>query len=266
MKVAVAQFASKPDATANRARALGLMRNAAEAGAELVVLPEAAMYSLDRPAAEIVRAAEALDGPFVTALAEAASALGVTAIAGMFEKVPGEQQVHNTVIAVSSQGLLGRYRKLHLYDALGHKESDSLVPGQFDGNELLVLPLGEFMVGVVTCYDLRFPELFRALADKDVTVFAVSAAWVAGPLKQEHWMTMCRARAIENTSYLLAAAQPPPAYCGRSLVLDPMGVEIAGLGETDGVAVAEISPERVRSVRAALPVLLQRRYEVRPKP
>jgi predicted amidohydrolase len=266
VKVAVAQFASKPDATANRARALGLMRNAAEAGAELVVLPEAAMYSLDRPAAEIVRAAEALDGPFVTALAEAASALGVTAIAGMFEKVPGEQRVHNTVVAVGAPGVLGRYRKLHLYDALGHKESDSLVPGQFDGNELLVLPLGEFMVGVVTCYDLRFPELFRALADKDVTVFAVSAAWVAGPLKQEHWTTMCHARAIENTCYLLAAAQPPPAYCGHSLVLDPMGVELAGLGETDGVAVAEISPERVRSVRAALPVLLQRRYEVRPKP
>jgi predicted amidohydrolase len=246
VKVAVAQFASKPDATANRARALGLMRNAAEAGAELVVLPEAAMYSLDRPAAEIVRAAEALDGPFVTALAEAASALGVTAIAGMFEKVPGEQRVHNTVVAVGAPGVLGRYRKLHLYDALGHKESDSLVPGQFDGNELLVLPLGEFMVGVVTCY--------------------VSAAWVAGPLKQEHWTTMCHARAIENTCYLLAAAQPPPAYCGHSLVLDPMGVELAGLGETDGVAVAEISPERVRSVRAALPVLLQRRYEVRPKP
>ena len=234
MRVAVAQFASGPDAAANRARALDLLRNAAEGGAELVVLPEAAMYPLDRPAAEITRAAETLDGPFATALTQAASALGVTAIAGMFEKVPGEQQVHNTVIAVSSQGLLGRYRKLHLYDALGQKESDALV--------------------------------FRALADRGVTVFAVSAAWVAGPLKQEHWMTMCRARAIENTSYLLAAAQPPPAYCGRSLVLDPMGVEIAGLGETEGVAAAEISSERVRSVRTALPVLLQRRYEVRPKP
>jgi predicted amidohydrolase len=79
-------------------------------------------------------------------------------------------------------------------------------------------------------------------------------------------MTMCRARAIENTSYLLAAAQPPPNYCGRSLVIDPMGLEIVGLGDTDGVATAEISPERVSSVRAALPVLAQRRYEVRPRP
>ncbi len=248
MRVAVAQFASKPDAAANRARVLDLLKDGAEAGAELVVLPEAAMYPLDRPAAEIARVAEALDGPFASALAQAASALGVTAIAGMFEKVPGERRVHNTVIAVSSQALLGRYRKLHLYDALGHKESDSLVAGPIDGDELLVLNLGEFVMGVVTCYDLRFPEPFRALADKGVTVFAVPAAWVAGPLKQEHWTTMCRARAIENTSYLLAAAQPPPAYCGHSLILDPMGVEIAGLGETDGVVTAEISPERVSSV------------------
>ena len=224
------------------------------------------MYPLDRPPAELARAAEPLDGPFVNALVQAATELGVTAIAGMFEKVPGEQRVHNTVVAVDARGLRGSYRKLHLYDALGHKESDAFAPGRIDGDELFVLSLGELVVGVVTCYDLRFPELFRALADRGVTVFAVPAAWVAGPLKEEHWMTLCRARAIENTSYLLAAAQPPPTYCGRSLVVDPMGVEIAGLGETDGVAHTEISAGRVTSVRALLPVLLQRRYEVRPKP
>jgi len=265
VRVAVAQFASEPDALANRERALELLRAAAHGGAELVVLPEAAMYPLDRPAAELADVAEKLDGAFVTALADEASALGVTAIAGMFEDVPGEQRVHNTVVAVGRAGLLGRYRKLHLYDALGRKESEALVPGPIDGDELLVLPLGELVVGVVTCYDLRFPELFRALADRGVSVFAVPSAWVAGPLKEEHWMTMCRARAIENTSYLLAAAQPPPSYCGRSVVLDPMGIVLAGLGESDGVAAAEISAERVRAVRAALPVLTQRRYEVRPK-
>jgi predicted amidohydrolase len=266
MKVAVAQFASRTDAPANRARVLELVGKAACDGAELVVLPEAAMYPLDRPAGELARAAETFDGPFVTALAEAVTASGMTAVAGMFEKVPGEQRVYNTVVAVGAEGLLGRYRKLHLYDALGHKESATFVPGPIDGDELLALPLGGFVVGVATCYDLRFPELFRALADRGVTAFAVPAAWVAGPRKQDHWMTMCRARAIENTSYLLAAAQPPPTYCGRSLVVDPMGVEIVGLGETDGVATAEISPELVSSVRASLPVLAQRRFEVRPRP
>ncbi len=265
MRVAVAQFESGPDSSANLERALDLLRSAAERGAELVVLPEAAMYPLDRPAGDLAAAAEPLDGPFVTALAKVAAGLGVTAVAGVFEEAPGEERVYNTVVAVGPEGLLGRYRKLHLYDALGRRESDSLVAGRMDGDELLVLQFGEMVVGVVTCYDLRFPELFRALADRGVTVFAVPAAWVAGPLKEEHWMTMCRARAIENTSYLLAAAQSPPKYCGRSLVLDPMGVELAGLGETDGLATGEISAERVRTVRAALPVLAQRRYEVRPK-
>jgi predicted amidohydrolase len=266
VKVGVAQFASWPDAEVNRTRAVDLLRSAAGAGAELVVLPEAAMYPFDRPRPELFRAAEALDGPFVTALAEATTELGVTAIAGMFEKVPGSQKVHNTVVAVGASGLVGRYRKLHLYDALGKKESDDLVPGEIDGHELLVLPIGDFMVGVVTCYDLRFPEIFRALVDKGATAFAVPAAWVGGPFKHEHWMTMCRARAIENTSYLVAAAQPPPTYCGHSLVLDPMGVEMASLGDGDGVATAEITSERLAWVRESLPVLMQRRYEVRPKP
>ncbi len=264
MRVAVGQFASGPEVTANRERALGLLRSSAADGAELIVLPEAASYPLDRPAAELARAAEPLDGPFVTALSEAASALGVTAVAGMLEEVPGERRIHNTVVAVGAGGLLGRYRKLHLYDALGRKESDAMVPGRVDGEELLVLPLGDVVVGVATCYDLRFPELFRALADRGATVFAVPSAWVAGPLKEEHWMTLCRARAIENTSYLIGAAQPPPTYCGRSVVLDPMGVVLAGLGEAAGFTTADISADRVEAVRAVLPVLAQRRYEVRP--
>jgi predicted amidohydrolase len=262
VRVAVAQFASQADAGLNRTRAVSLMRKAAEDGAELVVLPEASMYPLDRPASELAGVAESLEGPFVSALVEAAAELSLTAVAGLFEKVPDENRVHNTVVAVCGSGLLGRYRKLHLYDALGYKESDALLPGRIDGDEILVLALDELVVGVATCYDLRFPELFRVLADRGATVFAVPAAWVAGPLKVDQWITMCRARAIENTSYLLAAAQPPPAYCGRSLVLDPMGVELAGLGDDAGVATAEISAERVRSVRA---VLAQRRYDVRPR-
>jgi predicted amidohydrolase len=189
----------------------------------------------------------------------------VTVIAGMFEAAPGQQRVYNTVVAVGESGLVGRYRKLHLYDALGYKESDSLLAGEIDGNELFVLALGDFVVGVVTCYDLRFPEVFRALVDRGTNAFVLPSAWVAGPLKAEHWVTMCRARAIENTSYVIAAAQPPPAYTGHSLVLDPMGVELAALGDDEGVVSAELSVERLRSVREAMPVLAQRRYDVRPK-
>ena len=266
MNVAVAQFASVPDAAANRARVAEFLRTAASGGAELVVLPEAAMYAYDRPPDEIAAVAETLDGPFVDGLAELAAELGLTAIAGMFEKVPGEQQPYNTAVAVGPTGLLGRYRKLHLYDALGKKESDALVPGGIDGTELLTLELGGFVVGIVICYDLRFPELFRALADRGATVFAVPAAWVAGPHKVEQWVTLCRARAMENTCYVLAAAQPAPDYCGHGLVVDPMGIELAHLGESDELGAAEISSERVLAVREVLPMLTQRRYEVRSRP
>ena len=263
----MAQFASVPDAAANRLRAVELLKAAGGAGAELVVLPEAAMYPFDRPRPELTRSAEALDGPFVGELAGAAAELGLTVIAGMFEKVAGSQQRSTTRSSPSMQRV----------SSVGTASFTSTTPSArgspttscratSTGTSFWPLGLGDFVVGVVTCYDLRFPEIFRALVDKGVTVLAVPAAWVAGPLKLEHWVTLCRARAIENTSYLLAAAQPPPTYCGHSLVLDPMGVELAGLGDGEGVAVAEISSERLVSVRAALPVLTQRRYEVRPRP
>lgn len=266
MKVAAVQFASLPDPVANRARASELVRQAAGEGAELVVLPEAAMYAYDRPPEEIAGVAETLQGAFVGCLAGLTSKLGVTAIAGMFEKVPDEERVYNTVVAVGPSGLLGRYRKLHLFDALGKRESDTVAPGSIDGSELLTFELGGFVVGPVICYDLRFPELFRALVEKGATVITASAAWVAGPQKREQWVTMCRARAMENTCYVVAAAQPPPDYCGHSLVIDPMGVELARLSEPDGLACAEISEERLDEVRELLPMLAQRRYEVRPRP
>ncbi len=116
--------------------------------------------------------------------------------------------------------------------------------------------------GVLTCYDLRFPELARALADRGADALLVPAAWVQGPLKEDHWMTLARARAIENTSYLLGSCQVSSMYSGRSLIVDPLGVVVASLGEQPGVAVAEIGAERVAAVRARLPSLQHRRFTV----
>jgi len=219
------------------------------------------------PAGEgLVEVAEPIDGPFGIALADVAASTGVTVIAGMFESLPDKDRVVNTVLAVGPDGLLGQYRKLHLFDALGWRESDRIRPGRLDpadpASALLTFRLGELTVGVLTCYDLRFPELSRALVDAGVTLLAVPAAWVAGPLKEHHWLTLCAARAVENTCYLAAADQPPPEYAGRSVVLDPMGVPLAQLAETEGFAIAEATAERVEAVRKALPVLEHRRYEV----
>jgi predicted amidohydrolase len=262
MRVAVAQFAAGRDLAGNRKRVAELIARAADGGAELVVLPEAAMHPFGGPEDDLVAVAEPVDGAFGTALAEAAAGAGVVAVAGMFESVPGEARVVNTVLATGPDGPIGAYRKLHLYDALGWKESDRVKPGS-TADPLLTFAVGEVTVGVLTCYDLRFPELSRALVDAGATLLALPAAWVAGPLKEAHWLTLVTARAIENTCYVAAADQAPKDYSGQSVIVDPMGVPLARLGETDGaVAIAEVSAERVAEVREALPVLANRRFGV----
>ncbi len=266
MKVAVAQFASTPDKRVNRNRVREAAYAAADAGAALVVLPEAAMYPFGRPTDGLAAAAEAVDGPYGATLAEAAAETGVTVVAGMFESVPGEERVYNTVLAAGPAGPLGRYRKLHLFDALGWTESARIqAPAPDADPPLLTFPVGPFTAGVLTCYDLRFPEIARALVDAGATLLLVPAAWVAGPLKAEHWGTLLRARAIENTCYAAGAGQSPPEYTGHSAVVDPMGVPLAQLGEADGVAVAELSTHRLADVRQRLPVLEHRRYDVVPR-
>jgi predicted amidohydrolase len=162
---------------------------------------------------------------------------------------------------------VGAYRKLHLFDALGWRESAKIRPGELDpadpASALLTFDVGDLTVGVLTCYDLRFPEMSRALVDAGATLLALPAAWVAGPLKEAHWLTLVTARAIENTCYVAAAGQAPRDYAGQSVIVDPMGVPLARLGETDGaVAVAEVTAERVAEVRRVLPVLANRRYGV----
>jgi predicted amidohydrolase len=261
VQVAAAQWAVSDDSWEHNLSVLTrLVRAAAEQGAELVVAPEAAM--LDFGAQDNVLRPQPLDGPWVSGLHALAADTGVTILAGMFELVPGERRCFNTVTAVDRSGLRGRYRKIHLFDALGWRESDRLLPG--DGG-LLVLPFDETVVGVLTCYDLRFPEIARALVDAGATTLAVPAAWVAGHLKRTQWSTLLRARAIESTSYVVGAAQAPPRYAGASAIIDPFGEVLGELGDEDGaVLVADLSAERVVEIRAKVPSLANRRFTVQP--
>lgn len=263
MKIAIAQFTATRDKAANRERISVMIGQAASGGARLVVLPEAAMHPFGPPGEELAVHAEPLDGAFVAALITAARRSAVTVLAGMFETVPGDDHVFNTVVAVDAGGPRGSYRKVHLFDALGWRESDRLRAGNPD-DPLLTVDVEDLTVGVLTCYDLRFPELARALVDAGTTLLAVPAAWVSGPLKEDHWVTLARARAIENTSYLAGAGQGPPDYAGRSLVVDPMGIVVAQCGESDAVAFADVTAERVASVRTKLPSLQHRRFGVVP--
>jgi predicted amidohydrolase len=261
MRVAVVQFRAGRDRAENRARLTGWVERAADAGAELVICPEAAMREFGEPHEPLAPEAEPLDGPFVAELRAVAAARRLAVVAGMFETVPGDpRRAYNTVVAVTARGVAGRYRKLHLFDALGWRESDRLAAAELDRDALLLLPVGDLTVGILTCYDLRFPELARALVDGGATALAVSAAWVAGPLKEEQWRVLVRARAIENTAWVFAAGQPAPTYSGGSLIVDPSGVPVAGCSDGEGMAVTDCAGERVSAVRERMPSLRHRRF------
>lgn len=263
MKVAAVQYAAGTDKDANR-KVLGeLVASAAAQRARLVVAPEYAMYLSPRPGEEMAEAAEPLDGPFGAEVARLAREHQVTVAAGMSERIAGERRIYNTVVVYGSDGsLVGTYRKLHMFDSFGWKESEWVRPGE--PGDLLTFVVDGVTFGVLTCYDLRFPELGRALVDADAQALLVPAAWVAGPRKEDHWTTLARARAIENTAYLIAAGQAPPMCAGHSLVADPMGVAVAALGEGTGVTVGDVVLERIDTVREKNPCLSHRRFRVTP--
>lgn len=259
--VAVCQFRPTASRADNRARIAELTADAAGRGARLVVFPEYSSYFVDPMDATLVENSETIDGDFVGALRETASAHDVTIIAGLVESA-GER-VCNTLVAVDPSGVRAVYRKQHLYDAFGQTESDWIEAGALDDPQ--TLEIDGLRVAMMTCYDLRFPEVARTLADAGADVIVVPAEWVRGPLKEHHWSTLLAARAIENTVYVVAADHPTPIGVGHSQIIDPQGVVIAGVGTGEGTAVAQIMPDAVAEVRAVNPVLRLRRYAVVPR-
>ena len=255
MRVVLAQLASSTDSSANRSLVASVLSAAGESRPDLVVLPEATMHDFGDPGHDLSASAEPLDGPFVGLLSTSARRLGATVVAGMFEAADGPP--YNTLVGVGPDGdLRATYRKVHLYDSFGYRESDRLAPGPVDP---VVLDVAGHRVGLMTCYDLRFPEMTRLLVDAGADTVAVPAAWVAGPLKEDHWTTLLRARAIENTVYVLGAAQCPPTYTGHSAVVDPMGVVVAAAGEAPRLVLGDVDPARVADARARNPSLANRR-------
>ncbi|GAA1526495.1 putative amidohydrolase [Agromyces terreus] len=262
--VAVAQFAPGDDVAANLAEITRLAELAASRGARLVVLPEYSSYFTPQPDASWHAASEPVDGPFTRALAELADRLGVHLVAGMVERLDGEARVANTVVAVApASGVVATYRKLHLYDAFGQRESDWVAPGGIGEPELF--EAGGLRFGLQTCYDARFPEVTRRIVDAGADVVCMPAEWVRGPLKEAHWRVLTTARALENTVYVAAADHAPPVGAGNSMIVDPMGVELATVGEVADVAIAWVSAERIAAVRRVNPALVLRRFAVVPR-
>ncbi|MFB2556632.1 carbon-nitrogen hydrolase family protein [Herbiconiux liangxiaofengii] len=261
--VAVAQFAPGDDKAANLAAIERLARRAVDRGASLVVFPEYSSFFHDPLGERMLAAAEPLDGAFVTALARIAGELDVHLVAGLVATSAHPGRFANELVAVDPvDGLVATYRKLHLYDAFGSRESDWVQAGTIEPPQ--TFSIEGVTVGLQTCYDIRFPEVTRRLVDAGADLVLVPAEWVRGPLKEHHWRSLVVARALENTIYVAAADQTPPVGVGASLVVDPMGVTIASLGEREDVAVAWVEPQRIDEVRRVNPALALRRFTTAP--
>ncbi|MET0297748.1 MAG: carbon-nitrogen hydrolase family protein, partial [Microbacterium sp.] len=261
--VAVAQFAPTADEAANLALIGELVVAASDRGARVVVLPEYSSYFIDPFDDSLAEHAQDVDGPFTRALTALAAAHGVHVVAGLLERAGDGRRVRNTVVAVDASGVIATYRKLHLYDAFGQRESDWVEPG--DLREPETFAVDGLTFGLMTCYDLRFPEVGRMLADAGADVVLVPAEWVRGPLKEHHWRTLLHARAIENTLFVAAADHPPPLGVGLSMIVDPQGVELAAVGTSTGIAVALVDADTVARVRRVNPALALRRLKVVPR-
>lgn len=255
MRVHAVGLASGADRAANLAASVAAVHAAVDDGADLVVLPEYAAGF--EPGGVGPEHAEPLDGPYVAALVDAVAGTGTVVLAGTVLAGSTPERGVNVVVALDAGGVLGTYRKVHLYDAFGHRESDRLEAGD-PGAPPLVLDVAGLRVGVITCYDLRFPESARRLVDAGAQVIAVPAAWAAGEHKADHWLALLRARAIESTAYVVGVAMQGRGLAGVPTVVDPLGV-VLGHGAS---VVADLDPAVVVAVRERNPSLLNRRYAV----
>jgi predicted amidohydrolase len=251
MQVVLVQEQSSLDPADNRAR----LESVVPDGADLVVLPEAFGRDFGEPGSDLAPHAELLDGPFVTEVERVAAERRTTVVAGMFEQAAQRECApYNTVVVRGGARL--DYRKIHLYDSFGYQESKVLTAGPI---EPATFELGGTTVGVMTCYDLRFPELARRLVDDGAELIVVPAAWVAGPRKVEHWTTLLRARAIENTVYVVGVGQPAPRYAGHSTVIGPLGDVLLEGGDDAAILTADLDLDAVAEARRTNPSLANRR-------
>ena len=267
MKVAAVQLTSTGSIEENQELALDKIREAAAAGARLIVLPEATSQNFR--SGRLDEQAQNLEGPFATAIQEAAEELEVTVVVGMFcpaDTIESEDKTINRVsntALVAGPGVLGGYEKIHTYDAFDYRESDTVQPGE----SLVTFDVDDLTVGVVVCYDIRFPEQFKDLAREGAQLIVVPTSWADGPGKLEQWRLLTAARALDSTSYILAAGQSRPGGnaeagspsgptgIGHSTIVDPNGVRVAEAGYEDEILYADIDPHEVAKTRRSLPVL-----------
>ncbi len=272
MKIRLAQVTTSRDPEENLDIVRDAVRSAADAGARLCVLPEATMR---RFGGSIVDVAEPLDGPWASAVRTAAGEAGITVVAGMFTPADGEsgesgevgaaERVRNTLL-ITGGGVEASYDKIHLFDAFGFAESDTVAPG----SDPVVVRVDGVGVGFATCYDIRFPGLFQTLADRGAQLIVVPASWGRGPGKVDQWTLLARARALDSTTFVAACGQadpaasgieiggPAPVGIGHSMVVSPTGEILDELTDAPGELTFDLDVTELDAVRRNLPVLANR--------
>ncbi|OBK48261.1 carbon-nitrogen hydrolase family protein [Mycobacterium kubicae] len=261
MRIALAQILSGTDPAANLQLVREYAGQAAEAGAKLVVFPEATMCRFGVPLAPV---AEPVDGHWADGVRRIATETGITVVAGMFAP-SGDGRVTNTLIAAAPGAPSVHYDKIHLYDAFGFTESRTVAPGR----EPVLITVDGVRVGLTICYDIRFPALYTELARRGAQLIVVCASWGSGPGKLEQWTLLARARALDSMSYVAAAGQADPGDSlsgpgadsgaptgvGGSLVASPFGEVVASAGAQPQLVIADIDPEKVTTARDSIAVL-----------
>lgn len=273
MRVAVAQVVASTEPERNLALVGEWTRRAADGGADLVVFPEATMASFARRSAEV---AEPLDGPFAEGIRAVAAAAGVTLVVGMFTPgAPGgsgrRARARNTLL-VTGPDAEASYDKIHLFDAWGFTESRHVEAGVAP----VVTDAAGVRLGLATCYDVRFPELFKHLARLGAQVIVVPASWANGPGKAGQWEALCVARALDATCFVVGAGQADPVSVGlptapgaptgvgHSIVVGPLGDVLARSGEAPDLLIADLDIAVLEAARRRLPVLENSRFGLVP--
>jgi deaminated glutathione amidase len=264
--VALVQMRSSENKEENLKASVDFISKAADRNASLICFPEfqMAFSPLKQSPKDLANnVAEYIDGGnFVSALCRSAKRNKIGVIATVYErnKNKNEFKVYDTAVIINNKGqITSVYRKLHLYNALGFRESDKLIQGN-----VIEKPVSTSVgnIGLMICYDIRFPEMSRILTVNGADILAVPSAWVYGIMKEDHWRTMIMARAIENGSYIIAPDQVGNIFSGRSMVADPFGTVLLDMGDKQGMDVVEIDKSRVMKVRESLPLLKNRRLDI----
>jgi predicted amidohydrolase len=279
VKVSVVQMKSSMNKDENLTFSLKQIKEAGNKNAQIICFPEfqMAFSPPSQTSKDLYSISESIEGNFVKELCKSAKENYIYVVGTIYErsgiqsnnlekslkkrKITDNQfRVYDTVVFIDNKGhLISHYRKLHLYDALNFQESKKLLAG----NKLFTpvdSPLGK--LGALVCYDLRFPELSRLMTIEGSNALMAPSGWVQGTMKEDHWLTMCKARSIENGVYLIAPNQVGNIFCGRSLIIDPFGIVIFDMGNKEGMEIIDLDVERINLVRSDLPLLKNRRTDL----